>query len=51
MGHPSRKKLRDKKNVAKKAKLDRRNLFGYLDLTPYNAIGETRGRRLDIKLK
>jgi len=52
MGHPDRKRLRQrKKNNTSEDGLAKKNMYGVKDLTPYNAVGKIIHKRHDIKIK
>ncbi|MDO9536318.1 MAG: hypothetical protein Q7J85_13570 [Bacillota bacterium] len=51
MGHPDRKKLREKKKKIKQENLKRRSYLGVLDLTPYNAVKKLKGKKDSIVYK
>ncbi len=51
MGHPDRKKLRERKKKVKQDFLKRRSYLGFLDLTPHNAVKKLKGKKDSIVYK
>ena len=52
MGHPIRRKQREKKKQRQNEKMPgRKNIYNVVDLTPHNAVGKMRCKDFELVLK